>query len=347
AFFRWSTGGFDLGFAGKSYRAFQDHQPVAAGSVARTSREETARLYGTPEDNQASVLRAISHNPIAFTHRVGLQALTLPGIFLDFFERKLGPAIALLCLWGIYSLVEKRHYALLAIIGIWSLEPGGSIPFVTWHFVSQLSPVFLVLSGIGLDRILVRLQDTRARALHMLSFATLAILGLVLGRLALTVAGVAVGGALLLASTTTEMLPTRHARLLVGSMLCLAAGLVLRNPYPFPNYAPLGTSPEEQAIHFLESSVPHDTVLMSPFPGPALAARMSEVSPTDVSADAKTPQGFLSWLGTHDVAAIYLDRKFKGSADVYNLAGTLARQGDLKVAFTSADGRIRVLFPDP
>ncbi len=83
---------------------------------------------------------------------------------------------------------------------------------------------------------------------------------------------------------------------------------------------------------------------MSPYPGPAIAAKMSDVGPGDVPQGARTPGPFLAWVQTKDIAAIYLDRQFKRSEEVYDLASSLVGDG-LRVAYTTPDGRIRILQP--
>lgn len=342
--FGWSTGGFDLGFGGKSYTAFEHHQPIAANSSAANPSEETARLYGTPKENGNSVVRAVLHNPVAFIRRVWIQSLTLPGFFLEFFEKKLGPAVVLLGMWGVVELIHKRQFGKLAVIGVWSLEPAGSIPFVSWHFVSQLSPIFLLFCALGVSRILARIRDRRSNVLHLVSFVALAVFGLVSGKMGLTVAGAVVSAGLLLAPAAAGSGAALPNRMIVGGMVLLVAGIILRNPYPFPNYSSLGSSSEEHAIQFLETSLPRDTLLMAPFPGPALAARMSSILPTDVPDSARTDTAFLPWLQSKNVAAIYLDRQFKRSDEVYRLVDGLAGHG-LQVAYETPDRRIRILLP--
>lgn len=339
-----SSGSIDVGFRGKSYNSFELNQPVPAGVSPRV---ETARIYGTPEQNGGSVLRAIARNPGAFAARLWDSGLTLPGIYLDFFERKQGPVIFVLMVWGILRFVWQKRWMELAIVMSWSLEPLSALPFDTYHIVAQLSLIILLFASFGA----VDLTDSKVskwgRCSRISSFFALAAFGLITGKLALLAGGFVVLSGLLL----IELGRRAHSGAFTWSsaplLTLLAAGIIMRTPFPFPNFPSLGTSSEEQAVHYLEQHVPVNSLVMSPFPGPAVAARMVDIGPGDVPQDARNPEAFLSWVHSKGIDAIYLDRKFKGSADVYNLAGTLARQGDLKVAFTSADGRIRVLFPDP
>jgi hypothetical protein len=340
--FRWSTGTWDLGFSGKSYTAFQAHQPVISTESGLTPREQAAQLYGTPSENQSSVLRAIAKNPLAFAQRVWIQALTLPGFFLGFYQKQLGPVIALLFVWGCVEMIHKRQFLGLAIPAVWSFEAVGSIPFVSWHLVSQLSPIVLIFAGLGLSRILSRSREWKANVMHSASFLALAAAGFAFGYLGLAAGGVIVLGAFML----TSLLRPNPPSIGVPSLVFLMAGLILRTPFPFPSYASLGTSSEEQSIHYLEQSIPADSLVMAPLPGPAVAARMNNMSPNDVPADALTDQGLSSFIKSKGVAAVYLDREFRGSEKVYRLLNDLAGK-ELRIAFTSSDGRIRVLVPVP
>jgi hypothetical protein len=231
----------------------------------------------------------------------------------------------------------------LAILGVWAIEPLSSIAFLPRHLVPQLTYIILVLGAVGASAV-VRPRTPAMHWLHLAGWGGVAVFGWFDGKLALVVAGLMV----LLTMALIDLLRSTSASFssqpAASFLLLLSAGLILRTPFHFPNYAALGTTSEELAIHFLEAHVPKDSLVMSPYPGPAIAAKMSDVGPGDVPQGARTPGPFLAWVQAKDIAAIYLDRQFKRSEEVYDLASSLVGDG-LRVAYTTPDGRIRILQP--
>ncbi|HLA82201.1 MAG TPA: hypothetical protein VJP78_11395, partial [Thermoleophilia bacterium] len=59
-------GNLNLGLGNKSYDSFEMNQPLPYGGDSEAARQETRRLFGTQEENNGSVLRAILRNPLAF-----------------------------------------------------------------------------------------------------------------------------------------------------------------------------------------------------------------------------------------------------------------------------------------
>jgi len=341
--FRWSTGSFNLGFQGKAYDSFETNQSVTTRGNVAAGKAEARRLYGTAAENNHSVLRAIARNPKAFALRLWAGAETIPHFYLSFFQNQLGPALMLLGLWGVVRLSMARRLDIIAILAVWSIEPFSSIAFLPRHLIPQLTYIILVLSAVGMTA-MIRPKTRALHFIHLGSWGAMALFGWLDGKLALMVAGLIVllvMGLIDLLHTTSQTFSDQPA---TPFLLFLCVGLIFRTPFPFPNYAPLGTTSEEQALHFLEGRIPADSSVMAPFPGPAVAARMADIGPGDVPDDARTPDAFLAWMHDKGIAAIYLDSRFRGSEAVYNLISGMAG-AQLRVDFTSDDGRIRVLLP--
>ncbi len=165
--FRWSTGSFNLGFQGKAYNSFETNQSVTTGGDVAAGKAEARRLYGTAEENNNSVARAIMRNPRAFALRLWASARTIPGFYLAFFQSQLGPALAVLCLWGIVHLVMAGRFDALAILGVWAIEPLSSIAFLPRHLVPQLTYIILVLGAVGASAVV----RPRTPAMHWLHLA--------------------------------------------------------------------------------------------------------------------------------------------------------------------------------
>lgn len=345
ALFSLTTGQFRTGFGAKSYDAFEDNQYIVRGVSTGQGIQEARRLFGTPAENHNSVIRAAVRNPSAFAARLIAGLRETQRYFLDAFQKKLGPVTLIFAAYGVLSLLLSRQFLFASAIGLWSIEPFSALLFGPRHVVPQLSCTILVLAGIGIIRV-CEANSRLERALSYLPWVALALLGWLGAKLALTVGGLVI----IVAITLGELHRARKgtSKLNYGGplLLLLAAGLILRTPYPFPNFPQLGQTPEEQAIHFLEDHLPPKSLVMSPFPGPALAARMNEVGPGDVPADDRAPASFLLWLKKKGVTAIYQDQRFPESDQVSSLIDSLAGS-KLRVAFSSSDGRIRVLLPEP
>ncbi len=339
--FRWSTGTADLGFQGKAYDSFETNQSVTTAGDVPAGKAEARRLYGTAEENHNSVFRAIMRNPVAFALRLWASAKTLPDYYLSFFQNQLGPALLLLAFWGIVRLFKAGRLDALAVLALWSTEPLTSIAFLPLHLVPQVSYIILVLGAVGAGAMVWPTSSTM-HWLHLGSWAVLALFGLLDAKLALMVAGLLVLLAMALVDLYNAASAPSSARPAVLLLLLLSVGVILRTPFRFPNYTSVGTTSEEQAIRYLESHVPPNSLVMTPYPGPALAARMSDISPGDVPASARSAEAFLPWVHSKGIAAIYLDHQFKRSEAVYDVVDSLAGTG-LRVAFETADGRIRVL----
>ncbi len=323
--------------------SFETNQSVTTGGNVAAGKAEARRLYGTSEENDHSVFRAIMRNPGAFARRLWASAKTIPDLYLSFFESRLGPAIMILAMWGIVRLLRAGRLDVLAVLAVWAIEPLSSIAFLTRHLVPQLTYMVLVLSAVGLGA-MVWPKTATMHWLHLGSWVALALFGLLDAKLALMVAGLTVLLAMALADLLNATSSPTSARSVVPLLLLLAVGVMLRTGFSFPNYTSLGTTSEEQAIHFLESHVPPNSLVMAPYPGPALAAKMVDIRLGEVPNDARAPDAFLSWMGDKGIDAIYLDQRLKGSEEVYRLIDGMAG-GRIRVAYTSDDGRIRILLP--
>ncbi|MFO7862649.1 MAG: hypothetical protein R6U85_01495 [Salinivirgaceae bacterium] len=135
------VGDFETGMAFRSYVAFEQGQEVAlpdadARFAAPTESYYVAReLFGTPEENEYSVFRAISRNPQAYFVRLWAVIKTLPGLFLTAYNRRFTILLALFALRGWMVLIEEKKLplALLHIIWVLSLSAGVAYEKILVH----------------------------------------------------------------------------------------------------------------------------------------------------------------------------------------------------------------------
>lgn len=303
-----STGRWDPGVASRAYASFEWNQSVVTGGSFAEAREQTARLFGTQDENEGAVVRAVMRNPQAFGLRVLANGRTLPDTFLALFGKRLAPALLFFAAWGVYALVRSRALPALGLLLAWSLPAFVSLAFYAPHIVSQLSYVPLILGAIGVAQVLRGEATSRERKGQFLMASGMAVYALLDAKPAFLVAGLLLAAVL----TMREILTPSTA----GSppaaalpLLLLAAGLILRGSFPFPDYPQVGNSPEEQAIHTLQRELAPRSRVLTPFPLPAVAAGMEDIGPGDLPDSFVTAESFRAWLAGEDIRAVYWDTR--------------------------------------
>jgi len=312
-----ATSGLELGVSGKAYDSFEVNQPIAGGASNEEQRQRAIELFGTQQENQGSILRAIGRNPLAFLSRPWVNGLEEPGRYLDAFGARLGPALMLLAVWGLFRLAKSESRRLVPAVLLWALPPAVSLFFLPLHFARQISFVLLVLAAAGVEWV-VR-PDSAGRRSLLIASGLMAAAGLGSGKLGIAVSGLVLGTALAFIELAYARL--NHNPWSSGGALALllAAGIILRPSYRFPDYPPLGDSAREQAVHELQRSLPAGTRILEPLPLPAVAARLVEVSPGQVPADIQSPESLQAWLQAQGIRAIYVEGTAGYPLPVYEL----------------------------
>lgn len=337
-----SSGSLDLGVGSKSYDSFEVNQPVMQGGDLG-HREEAERLFGTAEENQGSVLRAILRNPIAFAERILVNAMKIPEIYLSFFGKRLGPVLLLFAIWGAYVLVRKRGTLVLGIIFLWSLQPLISLGFLPLHLVPQIGYLPLVLGAIGISHALgPEVSDTQ-RLTHLLVAILLVVYGWLDAKLALLMGGLIMAFVLGLAWRIQLRTNTPRTGEVFSLMLLLAGALVLRGSYHFPDFPELGSSPEENAIHVMQSKLPPGSKVLISVPGPALAAGMKPVKFSEPGEEATTEDKLQTLLRDEDIRAIYIDRRYRMERPLSELLDSIW-SNCLERGHAAGDGPIRLFL---
>ena len=120
------TGDFNSGMAERSYTAFEQGQEVNMPNnddqrfAAPTESYYVAReLFGTPEENDHSVFKAIANNPQAYIDRLKAVVKQLPGLYLTAYYRRYAVLIALLAVRGLIELIRRKRLDLALLHLIW------------------------------------------------------------------------------------------------------------------------------------------------------------------------------------------------------------------------------------
>jgi hypothetical protein len=334
-------GNLNLGYSYKSYDSFEWNQSILTGGDIDLAREETRRLFGTQEDNHGSVLRAILRNPAAFSLRLLANVKTVPDNYFDFFGKKLGALLLFFAVWGAYFLLRRKAIMPLILLLIWPLHALISLGFLALHIIPQVVYLPLLLASIGIAGIFDIDFHPREKWVFFISSFLIMIISWMTHKPAFGFGFLMVVFVLIVSwSVQFGRKDNQHAKL-VFAFLLLGVGLVLRDPYPFPDYPELGKTADEQAVHYFEQALPSQTTILVPSPLPAIAARMSYVMMEDIPENVSSVQDLSNWLKTEKVEAVQIDSNRRVRNDIYDL---FEREYEtyFQPEFTSADTRIRI-----
>ncbi len=164
-----NVGNLNLGISNKSYESFEMNQSILTEGSTEQARQEARRLFGTEVENKSSVLRAILRNPGAFGLRIWANAKGIPWSYFSFFGKTQGFILLLFSAWGIYTLVRKRAFLILAILLAWPLHAAIPLGFLAKHVIPQTYYVPMILGSIGMAAALALDSSRINRAIFLLA----------------------------------------------------------------------------------------------------------------------------------------------------------------------------------
>lgn len=304
------TGDFKLGTARRTYLAFEQGEPLQtqpeAGSLTIEAQLQARETYGSPEENDYSIIRAIQHNPQAYIERLKRMINGLPSTLLHAYDLRLGALIILFALVGIFELLRKRAFLLTTITLLWPMHL--AVYFLTFFRSGyMLLPFFIpiCLAAIGLRVTVTKFDSNRYKWLMSLALVMLCIYGLADDKLAIFLgASVFLFGLWAIWIVLSGRIEIAN-KTLVGLLAIMCLGLVLREPYPSPGIRSLGSSSDEQALVFMIDSLEPGSRVVSYAPGHVLAARMTYVRFPEELRQYDTGEELYAWLIENDIAAIH------------------------------------------
>jgi hypothetical protein len=203
----------------------------------------------------------------------------------------------------------------------------------------------IVLGAVGIAESISGSASRQLKPMLIILAGALTAYGLADGKLAFMAGGLLLVFVLAFSILLEAHLPRREADM-VSLMLLLSAGLILRGPYPFPDYPQIGNSPEEQIVHAMQVELEPGSRVLVPVPAPALAARMTEILMERVPMEGMTSDGFTLWLEREQIRAIYMDQRF--GMDAALKAWIEAGEGHtLTTAASAGEGLVRLLTTIP
>ncbi len=342
-----STGDYSLHVGDKGYNTLLWSQHTVSGGQLGEGYAEAEALYGTAGENQGSVLRAILHNPIEFSKRIFHNLKQIPQVLLSAYGKRIGPAMFLIATVGIYTLLKKRAYVLLAILLLW---PAYGLLYLGFYlrdgFLLLSHFILIVLGGIGLNYIISPDIRAKERVLWSIPLIALSIYSILDNKPAFLAVGVITLATLSIVWLVYSIMPKTTSRNVVGLLITLCAGLLLHDHYPFPNPWNIGESAGESAVHFLQDNLPYGAPLAASDPLPAVASNMELVDLASLP-DEESMETLQAWVDQKGIKALYITTGFINSyPEKWNIIESSI--GEIfEVAFIADPGSIQVLMVQP
>ena len=309
------SGDFNLGVKERSFVAFQQGQVqvyvpdgTCLGSEMKCAVAQAQRIYGTPQENNNSILTAIRRNPQAFTGRVVHTLRGLPEMIYTAYGKREAYAILFLAMAGIYELLRRRNYATLGLLLGWLSYLG--VYFITFFRLGYLqTPYFIVfaLGVIGLEAIVNALASRKETLIWSALLLGLALVGILRSLNYLYFSMLILLGGMWLARLWLGTQAEAPDRPVPAWLILLGALLLIRGGFNPPDIPRRGEIPEEQAIVLLQDRLPADSPVAAGAPGAAWAARMEYVGLVDPDFAASSAEELHTQLNLLGVKAIYVD----------------------------------------
>lgn len=350
------TGDFRPGTTQRSYLTFEMGHGMAYAESYGTNQFyvegqlEARRIFGTPEENHYSVLTAIRRNPAAYFQRI----VPLTKHAIKNAVAVYGWYFGLLCFAfagrGIIDLVKRKSFVLLATLLFW---PAYCVLYVLLcfqpsHLVMPFLSVFS-LAAVGIAAFSLNLASSRERFLWSAGLLVLAIAaasrGVVPNRpLAATLTVLL--GLWLIWLIKDRFSGIRDTRL-IGCLILLSIGLVVRFGLLESKARSLGSSADERAVLYLSTHFSRGARIGAWGPGKIWDAKMDPVTMIRDLRYLKSSQDVSEWMAREKIEAIYVDDDLRNfEPGIWDI---LQKEvgNDLSVAFDAGEGAVQILVRTP
>jgi hypothetical protein len=345
-----ATGDYRLGTLERAYGAFEQGQgmtdPDRFRDPATEGPYEARRLFGTPEENEFSVLRAVRRNPTAFLDRVGRTLRKLPRQMVDAYGAAgdLGFVFMALAGRGIWELVRRKSYSLSLLFLAWLVPLGVYLPLWVREGYLML-PFFAVfgLAGVGVAAIADGSGPRSERTAWSVLLVGCAGLALGTNRPVLFVANTAFLLCLWLVWEGARRCLEGPAARFAAFAVLLGLGLALRGGYPTPTFERDAGGPEDEAVRFLQRHYPPGARVAAWMPRDVAAAGMTYVPLYPEYSAGQSESELWEWIRCNDVCAFYADRGLRdGLPSLWHLLRGQLGAG-LYLALATAEGGVQIL----
>jgi hypothetical protein len=305
------TGHYDLGTQERSYVAFQQGQELVyvKDPECRFKRLKCAvlqadELYGSGLENDFSVFRAIARNPQAYSVRLLAHLTKLPNLLFSTYGQRMALLLLTLVLRGVYELIRRKQYVLLALLLMWPAYLG--VYFLTFFREGYVrTPYFILfaLGATGAQAIAENFTNKKESNFWILLLAALTLYGWYADIQILYFTTALLLVAFLVARSFDQGLRTAH-----GLLMLFAVGLILRPVFDPPVSKDITAGSDVQGVLVLTQSLPPGSQVASGAPGAVWMARMEFIDVSDLDyGDTTTPEALYEQFKKDGVDAIYVD----------------------------------------
>jgi hypothetical protein len=344
-----AMGEFETGLADRTYDNFEaGHEIIYTDSDAYGTTVEAAaaarEVFGTREENNTSVIRAIRRNPAVYFQRLKGLLRSLPAALNRAYDIRLGVVWFLLAVRGMIALARRKDIKVLFLHLAWllPLAPVMMNTIMRDGYLRMPFIVFFSLASIGLIALLNNIRTRIEPAVWAVLLIGIAAASWFSGTTA-----VYYGTVLFLASLMVVYLlnnvwqPLGQASLTLSLILLMVFGLIIHGDMPGLKRYTLGESPAEQSVLFLHDQYPENTAVLSASPLPVFMARhdLYNLNSTDIPAFSDA-EDFLVWVRAQDISLIYVDSLMPPV--IYQFAMDLLNAGLVRV-YESGSGDYQIL----
>jgi hypothetical protein len=345
------TGNFDPGLAGRTYNNFEAGHEIIYSVSGRTNPTieayiEARRVFGTAEENNNSVFKAIQRNPDVYLQRVKAIINAFPTILNDAYGIKYTIVLLLLAARGVIALIKRKEVKLLLVMALWvtPLAMGFINTIIRPGYLRFPYFILYALACIGLQALIDNINKRQeiigwllvllpVGGVTLATWKTAVFYGLFIFLLGLFIAWYLSRRYL----TIKGLMP-------ILFLVFLCAGLILHGNYPGPKKWQLGVNGDEAASVYISNSLPKDAVVLAGTPAAVWMARhdYAGLNSTDLPTFADDAE-FGSWVSMN-FDAIYIDH----SISPYFLEMIEKRIGkEFTRVFVAEDGDYQVLTVTP
>lgn len=293
----------NLGLGNKSFDSFQQNHAFLPGSQNKAAYLRGENIFGSEEEIQGSVIRAIIKNPLAIGERALANLIRMPEMFSSFFGNLQAPIVFVFSLWGLFTLIRAKETKLILLLLIWPLHAFVSLIFLSRHIIPQMSYLFLVLCGIGITYLFNNKTRTSERIVFFIA-SFIILFGSLLSQNKILFSTSLLFTVVSFASIIQDKNDTSRINLqTMPVMLLLIGGLMFGNGFTFPAKH-IGKSEREQAIQYMQSAMPNQSNILIPYWTIAIAAKMYPIA---LPAHITSIDEFMSFVIKEDIVSIYVE----------------------------------------
>jgi hypothetical protein len=327
--------------------------------AAAKAREESARVFGTRDENKNSVLRAIARNPSHFALMVWHNTVKRTGSSLKIAYgprvtpdsqylaeqpvRYLAFFILFFAILGLIELFRRREWTLLLVLAVWPLDMAlylFTISFPDYFLLHVI--IVLLLAAVGLWAGLARLGQWWMLALWAVVLAIVTMLDWnPAGRVVLMAAlsGILLGVAYWMRHTLADYRPLTASIVVVGLLI-----VNLPDVYRF-DWPGKDTGYIAQAKHLRDNYPPTTPALA--YPGMAVvSAKMWWIGVWADLDKIKSANDFHAAMKLVGMPLIVIDPLLPAH-NIYGLNSSIEKYASAyyRLGWSTTDGRYRVLVP--